>query len=43
MTIAVAVFFVGVLMSSVGFTKVFEAEEEEQVAPSALHQGVTLR
>lgn len=41
LTIAVIVFFVGVLVSSVGFSNVFESEEQE--TPSALHQGVTLR
>lgn len=42
LTIAVVVFFVGVLVSSVGFSKVFEAEEKQE-APSALHQGVILQ
>ncbi|WP_460231015.1 hypothetical protein [Aurantivibrio plasticivorans] len=42
LTIAVIVFFVGVLVSSVGFSDVFESEKEQHT-PSALHQGVTLR
>ncbi|MEX1033615.1 MAG: hypothetical protein WDZ30_09665 [Cellvibrionaceae bacterium] len=41
LTIAIVVFVVGVLASSVGLSSVFEAEKQE--APTALHQGVTLR
>lgn len=41
LTIAIIVFVVGVLASSVGVSNVFDAEEQE--APTALHQGVTLR
>ena len=42
LTIAVIVFFVGVLISSVGFSNPFAAGEQE-AAPSALHQGVATR
>lgn len=41
LTIATVVFFIGVLVSSVGFTDVFKKDEPE--APPALQQGVTLR
>lgn len=41
LTIAIVVFVVGVLASSVGLSNVFEAEEQD--VPTALHQGVTLR
>ncbi|MGH1471880.1 MAG: hypothetical protein ACRBCS_11845 [Cellvibrionaceae bacterium] len=38
LTIAVIVFFVGVLISSVGFSNPFQTDKQE--APSALHQGI---
>lgn len=38
LTIAVIVFFVGVLISSVGFSNPFNAEKSE--TPSALHHGI---
>jgi hypothetical protein len=41
LTIAIVVFFIGVLVSSVGLSGVFESEEPE--VPTALQQGVTLR
>ena len=43
LTIAIVVFFIGVLISSVsvGLNSVFEDDEPE--APAALQQGVTLR
>lgn len=40
LTIAIVVFVVGVLASSIGLGNVFTAEEQE--VPTALHQG-TLR
>ncbi len=40
MSIAVVVFFVGVLVSSVGFTDVFQSEPEP---PTALQQGIAIR
>lgn len=41
LTIAIIVFVVGVLASSVGLSDVFGADEQQ--VPTALHQGVTLR
>ena len=41
LTIAIVVFFIGVLVSSVGLSDVFDHEEPD--APPALQQGVTLR
>lgn len=41
LTIAIVVFVVGVLASSVGLSDVFQADEQD--VPAALHQGVTLR
>ena len=41
LTIAIVVFFIGVLISSVGLSDVFDDKEPE--VPSALQQGVTLR
>ncbi len=41
LTIAIVVFFIGVLASSVGLSDVFADDEAE--VPPALQQGVTLR
>ncbi len=41
LTIAIVVFFIGVLISSVGLSDVFDDEEPE--VPPALQQGVTVR
>ena len=42
LTIAIVVFFIGVLISSVGLSNVFE-DKEPETPPSALQQGLTLR
>ncbi|MFT5082301.1 MAG: hypothetical protein ACI9Y1_000325 [Lentisphaeria bacterium] len=42
LTLAALVFIVGLLASSIGSSGVFESTEE-QVAPSALQQGVVKR
>ncbi len=41
MTLAIIVFLVGVLASSVGFTGVFGGSQD--VPPAALQQGITLQ
>lgn len=41
LTIAIVVFFIGVLVSSVGLSEVFSDNEPEETP--ALQQGVTLR